>query len=171
MGNAGVFIYAGNYIIQSYNLYAASALAGNAVLRSMMGAVLPLAGPALYASLGANWAGTLLGLLEAAFIPVPFVFYKYGRRIREKSSLIREMEKERRREERRDRRREERAAAAAAEAERREKGGEAEAVFVGEKRVEAEGKGFRAEERSVPSSSSPDADGRNKERDLEKGGL
>jgi hypothetical protein len=118
MGNAGVFIYATNYLVQSYNIYAASALAGNAVARSVMGAVLPLAGPALYASLGANWAGTLLGLLEAVCIPIPFVFYRYGRRIREKSSLIRAMQLERRREDRKERRKLDRAAAAATEAER-----------------------------------------------------
>lgn len=90
-GNALVFIYASAYLVDSYDIYAASALAGNAVLRSIMGATIPLAGPAMYASLGAHWAGTLLGLLEALCIPIPFVFYKYGHRIREKSTLIREM--------------------------------------------------------------------------------
>lgn len=99
MGNAGVFIYASNYLVQSYGIYAASALAGNAVLRSIMGATLPLAGPSLYATLGANWAGTLLGLLEAVCIPIPFVFYRYGHRIREKSALIRSMAEDNRRRE------------------------------------------------------------------------
>ncbi|EME46603.1 hypothetical protein DOTSEDRAFT_70575 [Dothistroma septosporum NZE10] len=99
MGNAGVFIYASNYLVQSYGIYAASALAGNAVLRSVMGATLPLAGPSLYATLGANWAGTLLGLLEMICIPIPFVFYKYGHKIREKSILIRQMSEDQRRRE------------------------------------------------------------------------
>lgn len=44
-GNCGVFIYASNYLVHSYGIYAASALAGNAVLRSAMGGALPLAGP------------------------------------------------------------------------------------------------------------------------------
>lgn len=99
MGNAGVFIYASNYLVQSYGIYAASALAGNAVLRSIMGATLPLAGPSLYATLGANWAGTLLGLLEALCIPIPFIFYKYGHKIREKSALIRQMAEDQRKRE------------------------------------------------------------------------
>jgi hypothetical protein len=90
-GNCGVFIYSSNYLVQSYGIYAASALAGNAVLRSVMGATLPLAGPALYAALGANWAGTLLGLIEAVCIPIPFIFYRYGHKIRERSTLIRTM--------------------------------------------------------------------------------
>ncbi|KXT01099.1 hypothetical protein AC579_6765 [Pseudocercospora musae] len=97
-GNAGVFIYASNYLVQSYGIYAASALAGNAVFRSIMGATLPLAGPSLYRALGANWAGMLLGLLEALFIPIPFVFYRYGHKIRQKSTLIRQLAEDQRRE-------------------------------------------------------------------------
>lgn len=90
-GNAAVFIYASNYLVHSYGIYAASAMAGNSVIRSLLGGTLPLAGPAMYRHLGANWAGTLLGLLEVAIIPIPFVFYRYGGRIREKSALIRQM--------------------------------------------------------------------------------
>jgi len=90
--------------VHSYSIYAASALAGNAVLRSILGATLPLAGPALYARLGPNWAGTLLGLLEAICIPIPLVFYLYGGKIRAKSKLIQEMaEDKRRQEEKRER--------------------------------------------------------------------
>lgn len=77
--------------MHSYDIYAASALAGNAVLRSVMGATIPLAAPAMYKALGPNWSGTLLGLLEALCIPIPFVFYRYGHKIRQKSTLIREM--------------------------------------------------------------------------------
>jgi multidrug resistance protein len=47
-GNCGVFIYASNYLVHSYGIYAASALAGNAVLRSAMGGALPLAGSKMY---------------------------------------------------------------------------------------------------------------------------
>lgn len=93
-GNTGLFIYASNYLVYSYGIYAASALAGNAVLRSMLGATLPLAGPAMYAKLGPHWAGTLLALLEAMCIPIPIVFYKYGHRIRMKSSLISKMQED-----------------------------------------------------------------------------
>ncbi|KKZ59873.1 hypothetical protein EMCG_05336 [[Emmonsia] crescens] len=91
-GNTGVFIYASNYLTYSYGVYAASAMAGNSVMRSVLGGVLPLAGPALYAKLGPNWAATLLGLLEVMIIPIPFVFYKYGHKIRMKSVLIRAMQ-------------------------------------------------------------------------------
>ncbi|THW54188.1 MFS general substrate transporter [Aureobasidium pullulans] len=96
-GNAGVFIYSNNYLVHSYSVYAASALAGNAVLRSIMGAVLPLAGPAMYASLGSNWAGCTLGLIEMACVPIPVVFYLYGKKIRAKSSLIKQLQEDKRR--------------------------------------------------------------------------
>lgn len=111
-GNCGVFIYASNYLVYSYGIYAASALAGNAVLRSAMGGALPLAGPAMYvpnislpppplahtrryATLGPHWSATMLSLIEFAMIPIPLVFYRYGHRIREKSALIRQMREDR----------------------------------------------------------------------------
>lgn len=99
-GNTAVFIYAGNYLAYSYGIYAASAMAGNAVMRSILGGTLPLAGPSMYRSLGPNWAGTLLGLLEVVIVPIPFLFYRYGGRIREKSTMIREMRENEERQER-----------------------------------------------------------------------
>ncbi|KAK3385056.1 major facilitator superfamily domain-containing protein [Podospora didyma] len=91
MGNTLCFIYASNYLAGSYGIYAASALAGNTVMRSVFGAALPLAGPSMYAALTPQWAGTLLGLLEVLLIPIPLIFYRYGDRIRARSRLIRQM--------------------------------------------------------------------------------
>jgi hypothetical protein len=93
-GNCGVFIYASNYLVHSYGIYAASALAGNGVFRSLLGGTLPLAGPAMYSALGPHWAGTLLSLLEFACIPIPVVFYRYGHKIRMRSTLIRQMQED-----------------------------------------------------------------------------
>jgi MFS family permease len=93
-GNALVFIYATNYIAGSYGIYSASALAGNSVVRSVFGGTLPLAGPAMYAALTPQWAGTMLGLLEVLLIPIPVVFYFKGAKIREKSRLIRQMKED-----------------------------------------------------------------------------
>lgn len=90
-GNCLVFIYASNYLAGSYGIYSASALAGNSVVRSLIGGTLPLAGKAMYEALSPQWAGTLLGLLQVACIPIPFIFYKYGHRIRAKSPLIKRL--------------------------------------------------------------------------------
>lgn len=90
-GQSAIFIYANNYIAGSYGIYAASALAGNGLIRSIFGGLLPLAGSAMYKALTPNWAGTFLGLLELFLIPIPFAFYLWGKKIRERSPLIRAM--------------------------------------------------------------------------------
>ncbi|KAI1181427.1 major facilitator superfamily transporter [Nemania serpens] len=101
LGNSLSFIYGSNYLAGSYGIYAASALAGNAVTRSLLGGLLPLAGPKLYAALTPPWAGTFLGLLEVALIPIPFVFWRYGDKIRAKSPAIRALREDQEKIERR----------------------------------------------------------------------
>ncbi|PGH27592.1 hypothetical protein AJ80_00834 [Polytolypa hystricis UAMH7299] len=95
-GNTAVFIYATNYLTYSFGVYSASALAGNAVMRSVLGGVLPLVAPYLYDALGPNWSSTLLGLLEVAIIPIPIVFYKWGHKIRRRSTWISAMQEDKR---------------------------------------------------------------------------
>ncbi len=90
-GNTIVFIYGSNYIAAAYGIYAASALSGNAFIRSVIGGTLPLAGPTMYNTLTPRWAGTVLGVLEIIMIPIPFVFWRYGGKIRAKSRLIRQL--------------------------------------------------------------------------------
>ncbi|KAI5922974.1 major facilitator superfamily transporter [Camillea tinctor] len=111
-GNSITFIYGSNYLASAYGIYAASALAGNAVMRSIFGATLPLAGPSMYATLTPQWAGTLLGLLEVALIPIPIIFYRYGKQIRAKSPVIRQMREDQEKNERRAARARKRKAAA-----------------------------------------------------------
>jgi hypothetical protein len=43
---------ANNYLVDCFTTFAASAMAANTVLRSIVGAVLPMAGPSLYNNLG-----------------------------------------------------------------------------------------------------------------------
>lgn len=91
VGNTIIFIYGANYLAGAYGIYSASALSSNAVIRSVFGGTLPLAGPKMYSALTPQWAGTLLGLIEVAMIPIPFVFWKYGAKIRSKSRVIRQL--------------------------------------------------------------------------------
>lgn len=98
--NTLCFIYGTSYLATSYGNFAASALAGNTVMRSLFGATLPLAGPTMYAALTPQWAGTLLGLLEVVLIPIPIVFWRYGARIRARSPVIRGMREEQERQDR-----------------------------------------------------------------------
>jgi DHA1 family multidrug resistance protein-like MFS transporter len=71
-----------NYLADAYPRYAASVLAGNDLIRSAFGATFPLFGTAMYNNLGVGWASTLLALLSCTFIPIPFLLYYYGERIR-----------------------------------------------------------------------------------------
>lgn len=93
-GNTAVFIYACNYLAECYGVYAASALAGNTIVRSFVGGTLPLAGAIMYRKLSPRWAGTVLGLVQIAIIPIPVVFYKYGGRIRMRSKLVAAMQRD-----------------------------------------------------------------------------
>lgn len=70
------------YLIDAFTIHAASAIAANTVLRSLCGALLPLAGPKMYATLGLGWGNSLLGFIAVAMLPIPWLFYKYGERIR-----------------------------------------------------------------------------------------
>lgn len=93
-GNTLTFIYGSNYLAGSYGIYAASALAGNAVVRSIFGGTLPLAGATMYAKMTPQWAGTFLGLLEVCLIPIPIIFLRYGKQIRARSRVIRQMQED-----------------------------------------------------------------------------
>ena len=70
------------YLIDAYTVYAASVIAANTVLRSLLGALLPLAGPSMYGALGLGWGNSLLGFVALAMVPLPFIFWRYGERIR-----------------------------------------------------------------------------------------
>lgn len=82
VGLLATFMPISTYLVDAFTLYAASALAANTVLRSLVGALLPLAGPKMYDSLGLGWGNSLLAFISLALCPIPVVFYKYGERIR-----------------------------------------------------------------------------------------
>ncbi|KAK1021653.1 hypothetical protein LTS16_026350 [Friedmanniomyces endolithicus] len=109
-----VFLQRLNYIIDAYLMFAASAIAANTIMRSIFGAVFPLFAYYMFEGIGMEWGMTFLGCLVAVFplfayymfegigmewgmtflsclatvfIPVPFVFYFYGKRIRVKSKF------------------------------------------------------------------------------------
>jgi len=82
MGLIATFMPITTYIVDGYTKYAASALAATTVLRSLFGALLPLAGPKMYDALGLGWGNSLLGFVALLFLPMPFLFQKYGERLR-----------------------------------------------------------------------------------------
>lgn len=73
---------ANNYIVDSYQHYAASGLAAKTFVRSIWGAAVPLFTIQMYHRLGNQWATTLMAFISLACCAIPFLFYIYGARIR-----------------------------------------------------------------------------------------
>jgi len=76
-----------SYLIDTYLMYSASAFAANTTVRSLVAAAFPLFTVQMYNGLGINWASTLVGLVGLVLMPSPFLFYKYGARIRASSKF------------------------------------------------------------------------------------
>jgi MFS family permease len=89
-GMMGIFMSVQTYLIDSYTAHAASVTAANAVLRSILGALLPLCGLQLYEAIGLGWGNTLLAFIALFFAPVPWIFFRYGKRIRTSTKLRKE---------------------------------------------------------------------------------
>ncbi|KAF8124035.1 MFS polyamine transporter [Boletus edulis] len=74
------------YIVDSFTLYAASALAAVTFLRSLAGCGFPLFAPAMYSALGFGKGDTVLAVVAIVVgCPAPWVFWRFGERIRNAS--------------------------------------------------------------------------------------
>ncbi|KAG0649326.1 Cyclopiazonic acid biosynthesis cluster T [Hyphodiscus hymeniophilus] len=82
MGMMPAMISTNMYLVQAYGRYAASAVAASKVLQSIGGASLPLAGQPLFDALGLGWGNSLLAFLAMLFIPLPWILFKYGEKLR-----------------------------------------------------------------------------------------
>lgn len=76
-----------NFLVDTYGLYAASAVSANTFLRSVLAAGLPLAARPMFAALGVGPAMSVLGGVAALAVPVPFLFMRYGVRLRKMSKF------------------------------------------------------------------------------------
>ncbi|KZT19721.1 MFS general substrate transporter [Neolentinus lepideus HHB14362 ss-1] len=89
MGTFILFQAVLNYLGDAYPRYGASVLAGNDFFRSGLGAAFPLFARAMFNNLGGPggvaWGSTLVALLSVVMIPIPWVLWKYGARIRKYS--------------------------------------------------------------------------------------
>lgn len=87
VGFGFIFLYnsANNYLVDSYQHQAASALAAKTFLRSFWGAATVLFTNQMYKRLGYQWASSLLAFIALACCAIPFVFYRFGAAIRKRS--------------------------------------------------------------------------------------
>ncbi|KAL2183911.1 MFS general substrate transporter [Thermothelomyces heterothallicus CBS 203.75] len=87
VGFGFIFLYnaANNYLVDSYQHQAASALAAKTFLRSFWGAGVVLFTEQMYDRMGDQWASSFLAFLSLACCAIPFLFWRYGARIRARS--------------------------------------------------------------------------------------
>ncbi|CZT44964.1 related to multidrug resistant protein [Rhynchosporium secalis] len=77
------------YLTDSYTSFSASAISSMAFLRAVLSGALPLFTRQIYEALGANKATTILAAVATAFCVTPFLFLKYGEKLRERSAFAR----------------------------------------------------------------------------------
>ncbi|KAM3423868.1 hypothetical protein BST61_g1264 [Cercospora zeina] len=82
-----IFQQALNYLVDTYGLYAASAVSANTFLRSLIACGLPLAAKPMFGGLGVGPAASILGGISCLALPVPLLFMKIGLRLRKKSKF------------------------------------------------------------------------------------
>jgi DHA1 family multidrug resistance protein-like MFS transporter len=70
------------YLVDTYLQYSASAFAANTAVRSAVAAGFPLFTTRMFTVLGVGGACSLLAGVALLLAPSPFLFYKYGARIR-----------------------------------------------------------------------------------------
>ncbi|OJD23937.1 hypothetical protein ACJ73_04705 [Blastomyces percursus] len=87
VGFGFIFLYnsCNNYLVDTYQHQAASALAAKTFLRSMWGAAVVLFTRQMYNRLGYQWASSLIAFLGLACCAIPFAFYFKGEAIRRHS--------------------------------------------------------------------------------------
>lgn len=78
----GIFISTYQYLIDSYEVFTASALVSATFFRYIAAGAMAIVSIPMYSSLGVHWSLTFLGCLSVLMTPVPYIFYKHGHAIR-----------------------------------------------------------------------------------------
>jgi len=81
-GFFSIFQCSVNYLVDTFQIYAASALAASTLVRSIFAGAFPLFTKQMFEKLGVDWAVSLLGFVAVAMVPIPFIFKIYGKKIR-----------------------------------------------------------------------------------------
>lgn len=87
IGQVAIFNSVQNYYIDSFEKYAASAIAGGALFRSIIGGVIPMGTPLLLEKLGVGWGISVFAFVGVLLAPSPLLFYFYGERLRERFAI------------------------------------------------------------------------------------
>ncbi|ORX95472.1 major facilitator superfamily domain-containing protein [Clohesyomyces aquaticus] len=87
MGSMSAILFSSTYIVEAYETHSASATAASSVLRSLVGGLVPLFAFKLYNKKDFGLANSLLAGIALVLCPVPFVFYRYGERLRKRFKM------------------------------------------------------------------------------------
>jgi hypothetical protein len=80
-----IFMTAYMYIIDSYEVYAASALTFVTFTRYLIAGVMTVVGVPLCKNVSHHWVLTILGCVSILMTPIPYVFYRYGYLVRRRN--------------------------------------------------------------------------------------
>jgi len=82
-----VLVFSGvwTFLVAAFPAYAASAMAANTFSRCVFAAGFPLFSIQMYDKLGLDWASALLAFIVLAMVPLPFLFFKFGPKLRSMS--------------------------------------------------------------------------------------
>ncbi|KAF2136840.1 uncharacterized protein K452DRAFT_236804 [Aplosporella prunicola CBS 121167] len=84
-----IFQAALNYLIDTFQANAASAVAANTFLRSALAGAFPLFITPLLRAVGVDWGVSIFGFVAIALLPIPYLFFVFGPRIRAKGEFSR----------------------------------------------------------------------------------
>ena len=82
-----IFQSALNYLIDTFQKYAASAVAANTFLRSVFAASFPLFVDPMYHHLGIPWASSVFAFFAVLLIPIPYLFFFFGESLRKRGTF------------------------------------------------------------------------------------
>lgn len=87
IGQVSIFNTVQNYYIDSFEKYAASAIAAGAFFRSIFGGIVPLITPSILDIIGVGWGLSIFAFLSVVIAPSPILFYYYGPSLRKRFAI------------------------------------------------------------------------------------
>jgi hypothetical protein len=70
------------YLIDSYEMYAASALTFVTVTRYLVAGGMTVVGVPFYSNVGVHWTLTIMACISLLMTPVPYLLFVYGPKVR-----------------------------------------------------------------------------------------
>lgn len=87
LGSILIYVSSNFFMLDTYGAkYGASASGASSLLRYTLSAAFPLFTLQFYRALGVGWATSILGFCTILMAPIPWVFFKWGSKLRARSS-------------------------------------------------------------------------------------